>query len=80
MDEKIEDTLWTALRAIEEAVELRKRIQARAKRQRLTAFMKSLDSEIADLDKRASALRELLLHPKTHIVQVRDTRKRERHA
>jgi two-component system chemotaxis response regulator CheB len=80
MDEKIEDTLWTALRAIEEAVELRKRMQARAKRQRLTAFMKSLDSEIADLEKRASALRELLLHPKTHIVQVRDTRKRERHA
>ena len=80
MTEKIEETLWTALRAIEEAVELRKRMQARGTRQRLTTFVKSLDSEIADLDERAAALRALLLHPKKHTEQVNDTRKRQRRA
>ena len=62
MDDKIEDTLWSALRAIEEAIELRTRMRERAKGQRLVALADTLDSDIVGLKRRADALRELLLN------------------
>jgi two-component system chemotaxis response regulator CheB len=61
MDEKLEDTLWSALRAIEENIELRTRMQTRAKDQRLKAFVGTLNEEIADLKARAAVLRQLLV-------------------
>ena len=66
MDEKLEDTLWSALRAIEENIELRSRMKVRATDQRLTAFSATLDQEIADMKQRAAALRRLLLGPREH--------------
>ena len=60
MDDKLEDTLWTALRAIEENIELRSRMQVRAKDRRLTTFTASLEQEIADMKERAATLRRLL--------------------
>ncbi len=63
MDEKLEETLWSALRAIEENIELRSRMKVRATDQRLTAFATALDQEIADMKQRAGALRRLLLGP-----------------
>jgi two-component system, chemotaxis family, protein-glutamate methylesterase/glutaminase len=64
MDDKIEDTLWSALRIIEEAIELRTRMMARANEQRLTAFAGALDAEIGELKRRADAFREVLLNPR----------------
>jgi two-component system chemotaxis response regulator CheB len=61
MDEKLEDTLWSALRAIEENIELRTRMKTRATDRRLMAFTANLDQDIADLKQRATALRQLLL-------------------
>jgi two-component system, chemotaxis family, protein-glutamate methylesterase/glutaminase len=61
MDEKLEDTLWSALRAIEENIELRTRMKTRVKDQRLKAFVVTLDQDIADLKQRASTLRCLLV-------------------
>jgi two-component system chemotaxis response regulator CheB len=61
MDEKLEDTLWTALRAIEENIELRTRMKTRATDRHLTAFSSTLNQDIADLEQRAAALRQLLL-------------------
>lgn len=79
MDEKLEDTLWSALRAIEELIELRSRMRARAKSQRLTAFASTFDEEIAGLTRRAEALRRLLLHPGEQAAP--DTKRvRNRHA
>ena len=60
MDDKLEDTLWTALRAIEENIELRSRMRTRAKDRRLTTFTASLEEEIADMKERAAKLRRLL--------------------
>jgi two-component system chemotaxis response regulator CheB len=63
MDEKLEETLWSALRAIEEGIALRSRMRERAKTQHLKAFASSLDSEVAEMEQRAHALRQLLLNP-----------------
>ena len=63
MDEKLEETLWSALRAIEEGIALRSRMRERAKTQHLKAFASSLDSEVAEMEQRANALRQLLLNP-----------------
>jgi two-component system, chemotaxis family, protein-glutamate methylesterase/glutaminase len=80
MDEKLEDTLWTALRAIEENIELRSRMKVRATDQRLTAFSGSLDQQIADMKQRATALRRLLLDPREHApTRSLRTRKRQSH-
>ena len=64
MDDKLEDTLWSALRAIEENIELRSRMQLRAKGSRLTTFTSSLERESAEMKERAAAPRRLLLGPK----------------
>ena len=80
MDDKLEDTLWSALRAIEENIELRSRMKVRATDRRLTAFTGSLDQEIADMKQRAAALRRLLLDPREHAsTRSRRARKRQSH-
>ena len=80
MDHKLEDTLWTALRAIEENIELRSRMKLDAMDQRLTAFSGSLDQEIAHMKQRAAALRRLLLDPREHAsTRSRRARKRQSH-
>ena len=63
MNDEIEEALWSALRAIEEAIELRSRMRARAHGQRLSGFTIALDQELAELKSRAAALRTLLLKP-----------------
>ena len=60
-NEKVEDALWSALRAIEESIELRKRMADRAQTRNLTAVVPSLERDIADYESRADALRDLLL-------------------
>jgi two-component system chemotaxis response regulator CheB len=80
MDEKLEDTLWSALRAIEENIELRSRMQMRAKGRRLTTFTTSLEQEIAEMKERAAALRTLLLAEKEQPSTPRTERARKRHS
>jgi two-component system chemotaxis response regulator CheB len=60
-DEKLEETLWSALRAIEELIELRNRMLERAKGQHLDVLSSSLEREIAELQERAATLRAVLL-------------------
>jgi two-component system chemotaxis response regulator CheB len=62
-DEKLEDTLWSALRALEESIELRKRLMARAESRNLTALLPGLRRDADDLEHRADVLRTLLLQP-----------------
>jgi len=64
IDEKLEDTLWTAVRALEESIELRKRMLHRAGIQRLTGFTASLKRDMTELEKNAESLRALLLTPR----------------
>ena len=64
MDDKIEEAMWTALRAIEEAIELRGKMHARAKRNQLSGFISNLEGEIATFKARADALRSLLIAPR----------------
>jgi len=49
---------------IEENIELRSRMKVRATDRRLTAFITTLDREIANMKERAAALRRLLLDPR----------------
>jgi len=71
---KLEDTLWSALRAIEESIELKKRMLARAESRNLKAMVPGLNRDIADLERRAEALRTILLEP----ARVRTPRRRPR--
>jgi two-component system chemotaxis response regulator CheB len=80
MDEKLEDTLWSALRAIEENIELRTRMKTRATDRRLMAFSATLDQDIADLKQRATALRQLLLGSHTDEAKPRARKPRKRQA
>jgi two-component system chemotaxis response regulator CheB len=81
MEEKLEETLWSALRAIEEGIALRKRMRARAKTQRLKAFVANLDDEMFELEQRADALRQLLLNPRNSAATAtQGSRKRLKHA
>jgi two-component system chemotaxis response regulator CheB len=61
--ERLEDILWSALRAIEESIELRKRMADRAEIRNLTAMLPGLRRDIDDAERRADALRALLLEP-----------------
>ncbi|HUP41261.1 MAG TPA: hypothetical protein VM115_14150 [Vicinamibacterales bacterium] len=80
MDEKLEDTLWSALRAIEENIELRTRMKTRATDRRLGAFTATLDQDIAHLKHRAAALRALLLGAHDHAKpRAAKPRKRQAH-
>jgi two-component system chemotaxis response regulator CheB len=78
MDEKLEDIL-SALRAIEEAIELRTRMMAHAKDRQLTEFTATLDREIAEMKGRANALRELLIGPAQQKRPRNGRRKRQAH-
>jgi two-component system chemotaxis response regulator CheB len=60
-DTKLEDTLWSALRAIEELIALRRRIVDPRSRAHLTAVVPAVTRDIGDLEQRAATLRELLL-------------------
>ncbi len=73
-DDKLEETLWSALRAIEELIELRNRMLERAKGQHLDMLSSSLEREIAELQERATTLRRLLLTKPAAM----ETRKRSR--
>ena len=75
---RVEDALWTALRAIEESIELRKRMAARAKTRNLTAVVPTLTRDIAEYESRADALRDLLLRPEGN-GHKRRLPKRQRH-
>jgi two-component system chemotaxis response regulator CheB len=79
MDEKLEETLWSALRAIEENIELRSRMLTRAKHRRLTAFIGTLEQEIAEMNQRAAALRRLLLDTREHAASRTRSPKRQAH-
>jgi len=59
--DKIEDTLWSALRAIDETIELRRRMAARARDRNLLAIVPGLEKDIAEYESRADALRQLLM-------------------
>jgi two-component system chemotaxis response regulator CheB len=61
MNVKLEDTLWSALRAMEELIELRKRMLDRSRSQQLTVLAATLQSEIAELEERGAIMRKLLL-------------------
>jgi two-component system chemotaxis response regulator CheB len=60
---KVEDTLWSALRAIEESNELRKRMLERARNRNLMSVVPSLQRDIIAYESRADTLRDLLLRP-----------------
>jgi two-component system chemotaxis response regulator CheB len=62
-NEKVEDALWSALRAIEESIELRRRMVARAESRNLKTILPGLKRDIADFEQRAEALRSILLEP-----------------
>jgi two-component system, chemotaxis family, protein-glutamate methylesterase/glutaminase len=82
MDEKLEDALWSGLRALEESIELRTRMMAQARERRLTAFTAMLDAEIDELTRRADALRHLLVRSETpeKPAQSRTAHRRKRQA
>ena len=69
-NEKLEETLWSALRAIEETIELKRRIVARAESRNLSAILPNLKRDIFEFEHRADTLRNLLLE------RPRPTRKR----
>jgi hypothetical protein len=73
---KLEETLWSALRAIEESLELRKRMADRARRGNLGGMLPRLQQEIADLSRRADALRDLLIGDEPPPPRTRKRRKR----
>jgi two-component system chemotaxis response regulator CheB len=85
MNGKLEETLWSAVRAIEESIALRTRMREQATHRRLTGLVSALDAEIGTLTSRAHALRELLLEqhqsrpPKKATARARSQRKRRAH-
>jgi two-component system chemotaxis response regulator CheB len=60
-ENKLEETLWSALRAIEESIALRRRLLERGRAGTLAAVAPGVTRDIGDLEQRATALRELLL-------------------
>jgi len=62
-NDTVEDALWSALRAIEESIELRKRMTDRARMRNLTAVIPSPERDITEYKSRADALRALVLRP-----------------
>ena len=60
-DGKLEDILWSALRALEESLELRQRMAQRARASDLTTLLPRVEEDMADLRHRIEALRNVLL-------------------
>jgi two-component system, chemotaxis family, protein-glutamate methylesterase/glutaminase len=79
MDTKVEEALWTALRATEEAIELRGRMRARAKGQQLSGFISQIDTDISELKHHADALRGVLLEPQKSATRRKTPRTRKAH-
>lgn len=79
MDVKIEDAMWSALRATEEAIELRGRMRARVKGRQLTGFISQIDTDVAELKHHADALREVLLKPPKTATRRKTSRTRQAH-
>jgi two-component system chemotaxis response regulator CheB len=74
--DRLEDTLWSALRAIEESIELRKRMMARAESRHLKAVLAGLKRDTEELEQRGDALRTLLLGPARPEGQLKTSRRR----
>ncbi|HEX4795657.1 MAG TPA: chemotaxis protein CheB [Humisphaera sp.] len=62
-DESLESALWTALRALEESAELRRRMAARADRSRFSSVADTFKQQAEEAEARASQLRKLLIGP-----------------
>jgi two-component system chemotaxis response regulator CheB len=75
-ENKLEDTLWSALRAIEESIALRRRMLDRGRTGHLAAVAPGLTRDISDLEQRATTLRELLLAVPTRVQRNAGARKR----
>jgi two-component system chemotaxis response regulator CheB len=74
---KFEDTLWSALRALEELIELRRRIAQRGRAGKLTSMIAGINRDIRDLEQQADTLRAALLSRHSSPgARKRDTHKR----
>jgi two-component system chemotaxis response regulator CheB len=77
---KFEDTLWSALRALEELIELRRRIAQRGRTGKLTSIIAGINRDIRDLEQQADTLRAVLLsRPSSAGVRKRGAQKRSSH-
>ena len=61
-DAQLEETLWSAVRALEESLELRRRVADRMAIRGVPHVTAGLREDIGDLERRAEALREMLLN------------------
>lgn len=61
-DERVEASLWTALRDLEEAAEFRRRMAIRAREGGMTRLTQEHDMLVHEFEVRASVIRGLLLH------------------
>jgi two-component system chemotaxis response regulator CheB len=60
---RVEAALWTALRSLEESVELRRRLAESARTRRLDAIASGFDRVRRDAERRADVIRRVLLEP-----------------
>lgn len=63
LDDGVEESLWQALRSLEEAIAFRRRLGERALMARLEAIAHAYEREASDLQERADALRRVLEEP-----------------
>jgi two-component system chemotaxis response regulator CheB len=61
--EKIEESLWAALRALEEHSKLTRNALELAERRKLSAVTSSLKEKLAEIDQHQKQIRALLLNP-----------------
>jgi two-component system chemotaxis response regulator CheB len=59
-DERLEDALWTAVRALEEAAALRRRLAERVAARGMDVIARGYDESAEDADRRAASIRSLL--------------------
>jgi two-component system chemotaxis response regulator CheB len=58
--DKVEGAMWSAVRALEEAAELRRRLGDRARAKRLPVIAAGYHAQVADLEQRAALIRTAL--------------------